>query len=261
MIRKIFTIVIVMALLNACEQFNSTATFQDFIQWESSTASMDENATEPISVKVQLVGAQSGSATEVTFEVTDNNVAEGVDYSFPNGKTLSIDANSSTGTLLIQPIDNDEFDPNPRSLTITLTSAGNNLGTGSETAPNKSIVVTIIEDDCAVPSLAGTYNVVTTQTVPGGCEGSENVVTITVKDATTYTLSDVTGGLYLNCYGAADNPGDITFDKFNISLTDQPDVVYGGDVFNGTGLMDCDGSFTLTWSNGFGDAGTSRFTK
>lgn len=261
MIKKILTFVIVMAFINACEDFNGTATFPDFVQWESSSASIDENATEPISVEVQLVGAQKSSATEVTFDVTENGVTEGVDYSFPNGKTLSIAANASTATLLIAAIDNDGFSPDPRSITLTLTSAGNNLGTGGETAPNKSIVVSFVEDDCPVPSLEGTYNVVTTQTSPAGCDGVENSITITVKDASTYTLSDVTGGLYLNCYGADDNPGDITIDGFAISLTDQPDVVYGGDVFNGTGLIDCDGSFTLTWSNGFGDAGTSRFTK
>jgi hypothetical protein len=74
-------------------------------------------------------------------------------------------------------------------------------------------------------------------------------------------MSDVTGGLYINCYGASDNPGQITTDLFDISMVDQPDVVYGGDIFNGSGSLDCDGNLVITWSNGFGDAGTSTFTR
>lgn len=258
--KKILIIILSAMVFYSCEQFNSVAEFPEFVQWEDSGISLDENAAEPYAVIIQLVGKQKSSTVPIEFEVENENVVEGVDYIFPNGKTLSIDANSSTGSVEIQLIDNPDFSPDARTFTLTLVSAGE-LSTGSEDAPNKSYKVKIVEDDCPVPSLVGSYNVVTTDTSPGGCAGVENVVVITENGPNSYSMSDVTGGLYLNCYGAADNPGDISVDKFAISLVDQPDVVYGGDIFNGTGVIACDGSFTLTWSNGFGDAGTSTFTQ
>ena len=86
MIKKILTLVIVMALLNACDEFNDTATFPDFVQWESSSASIDEDATEPITINVQLVGVQQSSAINVEFTVEETGVTEGVNYSFQMGK-------------------------------------------------------------------------------------------------------------------------------------------------------------------------------
>lgn len=80
-----------------------------------------------------------------------------------------------------------------------------------------------------------------------------------------FTLSDITGGLYVLQYGSADNPATIYEVNGNLFLEAQPDVVYGGDQFDGTGSieLDDDGNlvgFTIDWSNGYGDAGTSVFT-
>ena len=258
--KKILIIILSTIVLYACEQFNSVADYEDFVQWEKVGIGLDENTAEPYAIVVQLVGAQKTSATTIEFEVTETNVVEGVDYLFPSGKNLTIDANKSTASVEIQLIDNPDFTEDVRTIALTLVSAGG-LSTGSEEAPKKTYTVSILEDDCPVPSLVGQYNVVTTNANPAGCEGVTNTVEIVENGVNSYTLSDVTGGIYLNCYGAADNPGNISVDGFAIALVDQPDVVYGGDVFNGTGVMACDGSFTLTWSNGFGDAGTSTFTQ
>ena len=80
-----------------------------------------------------------------------------------------------------------------------------------------------------------------------------------------FNLSDITGGLYAQLYGASDQPGMIFEICEELNLVDQPDTVFGGDLFNGTGsvTLDDEGNiieFTLDWSNGWGDAGTSTFT-
>ena len=80
-----------------------------------------------------------------------------------------------------------------------------------------------------------------------------------------FILSDITGGLYPVVYGSADNPATVYEVNGKLFLVGQPDTVYGGDVFDGTGeiVLDSDGNligFTLDWSNGYGDAGVSVFT-
>ena len=258
--KKILIVILSTIVLYSCDQFNSVADNEDYFQWQKAGISLDENTVEPYAIVIQLVGAQKSAATAIEFEVIETNVVEGVDYTFPNGKSLTIDANKSTASIEIQLIDNDDFTEVVRSIALKLTSAGG-LSTGSEEAPKKMYTVTILEDDCPVPSLVGQYNVVTTNTSPAGCDGITNTVIIVENGPNSYTLSDITGGIYKNCYLETDNPGDITFDGMNISLVDQPDLVYPPDMFNGSGVMACDGSFTLTFSNGFGDSGTSTFTQ
>jgi len=87
------------------------------------------------------------------------------------------------------------------------------------------------------------------------------------ENANEIILSDITGGLYEQGYGDTGNPVTVVVDSDNqtLTVTDQPDVVYGGDTFSATGSYTTDGAgdvdtFTLTWSNTFGDAGTNDYT-
>lgn len=134
----------------SCQNFNNTATFPEFVQWSSASANIDENATEPITIEVQLVGAQKGSPIEISFDITENNVAEGVNYTFPNGKNLVIEPNSSTATIQIAAIDNEDIAPGEQSIVLTLTGAGN-LSIGDDTSPKKSIKVFINDNDFWCP--------------------------------------------------------------------------------------------------------------
>lgn len=106
----------------------------------------------------------------------------------------------------------------------------------------------------------------------GGCDPDNSGIQLdyTVdmtpgSENSEFILSDITGGLYTLAYGASDNPATIYEVNGNLFLEAQPDVVYGSDQFDGTGSiqLDADGnlvSFTIDWSNGYGDAGTSVFT-
>ena len=71
--------------------------------------------------------------------------------------------------------------------------------------------------------------------------------------------------MYSVGYGAAGSVATVQENCLNLSFTDQPDTTYGGDVFNGSGFAELDAngdlvSFTIEWSNGYGDAGTSVYT-
>lgn len=115
--------------------------------------------------------------------------------------------------------------------------------------------------------LAGTYSTVTDGGTGDGSGGTASSftdlaheVTITEVSAGRYQLSDITGGLYALIYGDEDNPVEFTDICNQISVDSQPDVVYGGDEFNGTGTVNDDGTITITWSNNWGDNGTTVLT-
>ncbi len=115
--------------------------------------------------------------------------------------------------------------------------------------------------------LAGTYSTVTDGGTGDGSGGTASAfndlayeVTITEVSPGRYRLSDITGGLYTLAYGDSDNPAAFTDICNQISVNAQPDVVYGGDEFNGTGTVNDDGTITITWSNNYGDNGTTVFT-
>ena len=108
----------------------------------------------------------------------------------------------------------------------------------------------------------------------GNCdpEGSDIPLTSQVgislgEETNEIIISDITGGLYVQGYEAPmGNEATIVVDSDNqtLTVTDAPDVVFGGDSFNATGSYTVvDGqvdTFTLTWSNNYGDAGTTDFT-
>lgn len=106
----------------------------------------------------------------------------------------------------------------------------------------------------------------------GGCEQTGLVyndypVSIEPGDeAGEFILSDITGGLYAVGYGSSDNAVTVEELCNELVVSDQPDTVYGGDVFNGTGFITLDANgdleeFFLEWSNGFGDAGETTFVR
>jgi hypothetical protein len=149
--KKIIIFIGLVFMAYACQDFNNTASYTEFVQWTEASTSIDEDATEPISVEVQLVAAQKSSAVDITFDIEESNVTEGVNYTFPNGKTLSIPANSSTATIEIAAIDNDLIAPGEQSITLTLTSASAGLSVGDSTSLKRSVKVLINENDFFCP--------------------------------------------------------------------------------------------------------------
>jgi hypothetical protein len=165
--KKIIMFIGLVFMAYSCQDFNNTASFTEFVQWTDSQTSIDEDATEPITVEIQLVAPQKNSAIEITFDVEELNVTEGVNYTFPNGKTLSIPAGSSTATIAFAVIDNDVVAPGEQSVTLTLTSASG-LSVGDSTSRKQSVKVFINEDDFFCPR-NDLSKVITTETdVKGG---------------------------------------------------------------------------------------------
>lgn len=255
-----------MTFLASCDEEDGRVTFEGpyYIGFTSNTATISEAGGSFI-IEVSQVGPTLGSDITVNYTV-EGSAQEGVDYTIVGGTegTIVIPAGQHFGTLELQAIDDLSADGALNlKLTLSANSAGLENGRG---AVEKTLSITITDDDCPIPPLEGDRSVETVETSPAGCSGVTNTVTITkVSDnadgSITYLLSDVTGGLYKNCYGDDDNPGEIVVNGYDITLTAQPDVVYGSDQFDGEGTINsCEGFFTLSWSNGYGDKGLSTFS-
>lgn len=100
-----------------------------------------------------------------------------------------------------------------------------------------------------------------------GLTASGDVIITLNGNPNEFVISDVTGGFYAEVYGASGNPATVVVDESNqtLSITNQPDTVFGQDDFNGSGTyeIDADGnvtSFEFSWSNNWGDSAQSDFT-
>jgi hypothetical protein len=238
------------------------------VRFTTTASTIDENKPDGGTINLHFAGTKPSSPIDVTLSVEGGQ--EGVDFIFLEGGTsLTIPAGDFFTSFKVAAVNNDVNDGN-KVITFTIESVSGGFDAGFGLV-GKTYTLTIKDDDCATPNLEGTYLVYNRNASPAACGNPANDADLTyestitfiseVGDVRTYEISDVTGGLYALCYGDGENPGQITTNRFTITLTSQPDVVYGGDEFNGSGLIECNGNFTLTWSNGFGDKATSYYTR
>src|SRR5690606_16805574 len=145
-----------------------------------------------------------------------------------------------------------------------------NLGTAIIGASGSGGAFTIqVQTSITCPPLdiSGEYLVVsaTGTSTDGCCPGevtvSGNIVTLTADNATTFSVSDITGGLYFEWYDvygitSPDNsPGKFFYNcqEVNIVNTVEP---FGTAVQGGGPYDPVTGEITYTWLNGYGDQAT-----
>ena len=124
-----------------------------FVALRATTASFVENG-EGTEVEV-LLTSLNGLEGSVDFEIVPDSVTpanEGVDFTIENAsKTLTFTKDAPTQSIKIKPIDNDVYTGDKR-FTINLVNAkGVNLGA------NKSITVTVEDDEHPLAFMLGTY--------------------------------------------------------------------------------------------------------
>ncbi len=219
--------------------------------------SLEENSSAPVQAIIlekQLVTSEGNS--DVVTQTFDPGADGTIELSFTTSELFAdVPVN---GIILdaedLNPGDRWEFDFKVQMADGRVLSPGRGDGSLNVSFTCKS-------------DLAGTYSTVTDGGTGDGSGGTASSfsdlayeVTITEVSAGRYRLSDITGGLYAVGYGDSDNPVEFTDICNQISVNSQPDVVYGGDEFNGTGTVNEDGTITITWSNNWGDNGTTVFT-
>ncbi len=158
----------------------------------------------------------------------------------------------------------------PDFVKLSATDSIRNIGAGVVgSAGNKGAftlqVVTAIT--CTPFDISGNYRVVSAsgQSTDGCCPGtftvSGNTVVITMTSVTTFSVSDITGGLYLDWYDVygitapEDTPGNFSFNCGGVNIVNSPEPF--GTNFSGSGTFDnATGTITYTFSNGYADTGT-----
>ena len=191
-------------------------------------------------------------------------------YSIPS--TVTIPAGEYIGTFTITGEDNSMVEPEARLVEIELSSQSDDPLYSIQQTQVRVFEVCPVPESRYVDSTWNVSSVVCAGDGNGNCNPESSNISIDYQvtmeageKPSEFVLSDITGGLYPELYGGDDNPATISENCFNLTLDAQPDVVYGDDEFNGSGSIsfDNDGNvteFEITWSNNYGDAGTSTFT-
>jgi len=214
---------------------------------------LNDDQVDSYNIRVNVVGAQQTAPITVNFVVDETSTAiEGVHYRLA-ANSVTIPAGESFAVVPLEVLTGNISPAEAPNLVLRITDTG-----GIKLSPRYNTVTHRLRSSC--PSdLVGTYNTVNVGT--GGTINSQVEITRVAGTTDRYLLSDITGGVYRLYYGDDDNPGEIVDFCNTLSLTDQPDVVYGDDLFNGTGTVNPDGTMTLSWSNGYGDYGVTTFTR
>lgn len=201
-----------------------------------------------------VVGVTAAEPQDRTFTIavntTSSTAIEGVHVTFPS-KSVVIPAGEVLGRVEVNAV----FENLDEPVSLVL-----NLVEDAASASFRQSFTLNLNRFCA-SELAGEWSGTTVLSSPTLTITDYELTLTATSTNGVYTLSDITGGLYASGYGTRDNPVTLVDVCGELSVIDQPDVVYGGDVFNATGTVNQNGSLTLSWSNGYGDAGVTTFVR
>lgn len=141
-------------MANACKSPDRNYKDPSFVAVQRTSVSVNESATTPVSVIVQLgipASERSGSLT-VNFTATSTNAVAGIDYQIvsPAGGVLTFGPDEYSKAIVILPVNNTAI-VGDRILNVTITgnSAGVVNGFPGPDGNNRTCRVVLVEDDCA----------------------------------------------------------------------------------------------------------------
>ena len=266
-LRKIYglSLALVLAILSGCMEESGFNIIWEGLEVEFEAAALpnqtltevvfqdnqQHNQNDQVWLRINLVGTQVTAPVELVIGIdTSSTAVQNIHYKMES-TTITIPPNSSFVDFPVEILTDNLAPTELPDLTLNIIDAGD-----VKISANYGKVTLQIRVAC--PSdLAGTYRTVTVGT--GGTLNSQ--VTITEIETLTYRISDITGGLYSQIYGEEDNPAIFTDLCNDLTVFDQPDVVFGNDIFNGTGRVNPDGTITISWSNEREDSGTTILTR
>ncbi len=232
------------------------------------------------SIVVSFGGAVSSSATEVSFEVVEDQstAVAGVDYNLITTGSVTIPSGEYTAPILFEVID-DNLDPdNPLTLTFRLTSSSANI-----LEEYSEVTLTLVglcpPDLFDYSTLGGEYSTTASGESTDGCPPNNPLSGLTStetmdpdpdndttnddgEELQAYIISDFHAGTYIDwygdCYGYTfPTPARIFVNTSTGEVTGSVVDAFGSTNEITTGLMDaCNGNITYSWINGFGDTGT-----
>lgn len=196
---------------NIPQSFNAEDSNASF---SKTTASVNENATEPLEIPLVLAGIPRSGKVTVTLAVStegDTNPAiEGEDFTIDN-KEITFEEGYGTQNIVIRPIDNNVF-TGKKTFTLTIASSTPEL---KESVQN-SVKISIADDEHPLSYLFGTYAMEGILISQGQASPNGYDVTIAAHDAGALNEIEVDFGypeVVLASVGEEDGETVITFYK------------------------------------------------
>ncbi len=228
---------------------------------------LTETQEDMVTLQVNRVSTVSTSPITINIEVDPASTAvSGVHYSLAT-QTVTIPAGEFIATFDVKVLTGN-IDPSETPDLMLLISSAD----GAEISSNYGDLTVAIRTIC--PSdLAGTYTVFYEYLQTGDSEGGPNQTAtnfvIAAADevkweetsgAANYLIDDMSFGMYPGLYGDAAPSGRIS-DSCNELTGDSANVDQYGDPFTISGVVNEDGTISLSWSNTYGDGGDVILTK
>ena len=196
---------------NIPQSFNAEDSNASF---SKTTASVNENATEPLEIPLVLASIPGSGKVTVTLAVStegDTNPAiEGEDFTIDN-KEITFEEGYGTQNIVIRPIDNNVF-TGKKTFTLTIASSTPEL---KESVQN-SVKISITDDEHPLSYLFGTYAMEGILISQGQASPNGYDVTIAAHDAGALNEIEVDFGypeVVLASVGEEDGETVITFYK------------------------------------------------
>ncbi|WP_421872347.1 Calx-beta domain-containing protein [Marinoscillum sp.] len=142
-ITKILSPLVLLVFLTGCFDDPGTDTLltDEFVSFNVTSLQIGE-ADGNGSIVVDISQAQSSEVT-VSFDMETSNAVEGVDFSL-SATSVTIPAGEYSASIPFTVVDNNAFEPQARTFTLTLTDASG----GVRVTANTSVTVGILNDDC-----------------------------------------------------------------------------------------------------------------
>ena len=200
LINKLYTLLITVTLLVAvsCTETETQALFTDNLVGFSSTAVNADEDGSAVEVQVEIIGQAQSSDVTISYDITESGITEGVDYSIVGSSSLIIPAGEYTGSITIQPIDNEDIAEGAQSITLTITGVDSEgVSIGGEGFLGRSTQFNILDNDFWCPR--NTLGKVVTEELDVGF--STNAVSISFaaspdEDCLSFRITGGAGSLF-----------------------------------------------------------------
>lgn len=274
----IFLVTILASMsLTGCfeEQGDDTILSASYVEFEDgrlpngrtvSFVRISPDQSDVVELQVNRVSTNSSAPIMVDIAVDPASTAiSGVHYNF-SGASITIPAGEFTGSVPVTVLTGNIDPSETPNLILKMTTAN-----GAEISTNYGSLRLAIRVICS-SELAGTYKVFWEYLQTGDGEGGADQTTtnyvISAADQVVfsaagtgaYQVNDISFGLYPGLYDDSAPAGKIS-DACGEITGDPSNADRYGDPFTINGMINEDGTISISWSNTWGDAGDVILTK
>ncbi|WP_192346607.1 hypothetical protein [Algoriphagus sp. Y33] len=225
---------------------------------------LNDDQIDVVDLQLNRVSTVSSNPINVNIEVDPSSTAiAGVHYTFEATST-TISANEFVETIPITVLTGNIDPSESPNLVLNITSAD-----GAQVSTNYGSVTLAIRVICQ-SELEGTYSVFyETLKIGDGTGGADQTLTnyslddevnFEVSGTGAYLVDDISFGIFPGMYGDA-APSGTVYDVCSVITGEPSNTDQYGDSYTINGIVNEDGTISITWVNTWGDGGDVVLTK